>query len=1097
MNTHSHYRVRSLPTKPQNFLLTMFKRKKTKVIASIVGFYIIVSGGVGLLLFKPNSEVAQASNIPVAVAANFELNNIDAILQNSLIDGNLTLTNQSMTEDLTNVSLDLYSTKESVGWNQINYQESKEAIKPNTPTTFSLLPIKKNSTVVLNVKGVLKNKSLPNVGLMAKVIFDSKQGQLETTSNRILLKLGEGGSTIGALPNLKTDKLEYLAKEKVFFSLENFSSESKNKIKLSISNKNTGELVANTLECQSDIEGQCLISYDKLESGKYGAMFFDKDKNPASQIVDFEIKNAAGETTGTDFRANPNSALELPFGSGSVNGQVAVLAQNVVEANKVVTDKDKCSFQILQNGSVLQQFQTNIVNKKCFSNLEINGGAGIYQLKLVGSPIEKSFSFLPKSKNSVSVQKVSGGEKSQALKLKLGGIQINTKKTTINSSSTSSNGDTGVTSTQSTINNSNKITAKFSVHRIESGIIQEISTLNNNTIQLNNSEETIEIPANYIDLDGNYQIFATLDNGQQSEFLNLEISDKNFGFAQSGISVKSGTELKLGQKNTFEIRGLNYRNGKPIQSGTCESTITQEDGARIVTNGEIKNGICEFSTDTLKKSGSIIVTNPKFNLTSQFNLKSYEASNFGDINIANYPIFPNKTNKIIAGPFTDQFGNPANQKGFVVHIEGSSKSKSELPLEIIDGFGEVVIPSSLVNGEEISFKLLDGDKEIASKTYEISVENELVVPIIPNKIKEEERVRGLFYTNIMNPTEKCSLKVISIGQKTIEQEVNQVLENKSCTLDWGSTDGKLARRNLVQFKVGNSQYSYLINSEGNKASQTFELNSSITDNGNGTVNLELLTSTIKDANNLPIPNGELEWTFGTKKKNTTIQSGIASLSLTLSDMEAKNLKKEGDSNYLNIEVDAKASEISLSKTARLNLNLGKNNLSEKSTDFIPLFAQNIVNNNSSNIWKFRTGACNVSSAETVVKSYLEKDICYVQTNSGENRQEKLLFKNGNSSQSYFEYKSMESTPQSGICEKTEESCNLFVTNNMSNFGVSLMTKDGESPIGSSNEDLSIFTPFKEDAFPTEKYPLKISYDNESGDKVTFYRELSGRALTVR
>ena len=1094
MNTHSHYRVRSLPTKPQNFLLTMFKRKKTKVIASIIGFYIVVSGGVGMLLFKPNSEVAQASNIPVAVAANFELNNIDAILQNNLIDGNLTLTNQSLTEDLTNVSLDLYSTKESVGWTQINYQDSAELIKPNAPTTFSLLPIKKNSTIILNVKGILKNKSLPNVGLMAKIIFDSNQGQLETTSNRILLKLGEGGSKVGALPNLKTDKLEYLAKEKVFFSLENFSSENKNKIKMSISNKNTGELMANTLECQSDIEGQCLISYDKLETGKYGAIFFDKDKNPASQIVDFEIKNPAGASSGTDFRANPNSALELPFGSGSVNGQIAVLAQNVVDVGKTVTSTDKCSFQILQNGSVLQQFQTSIVNKKCYSNLEINGGAGIYQLKLVGSPIEKSFSFLPKSKNSVAIQKVAGGEKSQALKLKLGGIQQNVKKTTSNSSSVSSNGDTGVTSTQSTNNNSNKITAKISVHSIESGIVQEISTLNNSAIALSNAEETIEIPSNNFDLDGNYQVFATLDNGQQSDFLNLEISDKNFGFAQSGISVKSGTELKLGQKNTFEIKGLNYRNGKPVQSGTCENNITQEDGSKITANGEIKDGNCEFSVENLKKSGSILVSNSKFNLTSQFTFKSGTATNFGDINISNFPIFPNNTNKIIAGPFTDEFDNPANQKGYIVHIESGSKSITDLPMDIFQGFGEVVIPSSLINGEEISFKLLDGDKEIASKTYEVSVEDELVVPLIPSQIKEEERVRALFYTNIMNPTEKCSLKVISIGQKTIEQEVNPVVENKSCTLDWGATDGKLSQRNLVQFKVGNSNYTYVINSEGSKAAQTFELNSSITDNGNGTVNLELLTSTIKDANNLPIQSGELEWTFGNKKKNTTIQNGLASLSLTLSDIESKNLKKEGEGNYLSLEVDAKASEISLSKTARLNLNLGKNTLSDKSSDFVPILAQNIVSNNSSNIWKFRTGACNVTTNEAPIKSYFEKDVCYVQVNSKENTKEKLVFKNGNTNQGFFEFQSSDSTSLTGVCEKSEERCEIFVTDNMTNFAVSTITKDGESQIGSSNADASLFAPYKEDVFPTEKYPIKISYDIESGEKVVFYRELSGKAL---
>ncbi len=1096
MNTHRHYAIRSLPTKPQNFFLTLFKRKKTKVIASIVGFYIVVSGGVGLLLFKPNTDIAQASNIPVAVAANFELNNIDAILQNSIIDGTLTLTNQSLTEDLTNTTLDFYSTKESVSWSQINYQDSREIIKPTNSTTFSLLPIKKNSTVILNVKGRFRNKALPNVGLMAKVIFDTKQGQLETTSNRILLKLGEGGATIGALPNLKTDKLEYLSKEKVFFSLENFNSENKNKVKLSISNKNTGELVANTLECQSDIEGQCLISYDKLETGKYGAMFFDKDKNPASQIVDFEVKNTTGQVPGTDFRANPNSALELPFGSGSVNGQIAVLAQNVVEINKIVNEKDKCSFQVLQNGSVLQQFQTNIVNKKCFSNLEINGGAGIYQLKLIGSPIEKNFSYLPKSKNSVAVQKVSGGEKNQSLKLKLSGVQVNSKKvkneeTSSSSSTFSSNG--GASAANIIVSN-NKINAKISIHRIESGIVQEISTINNNPIQFENSEESIELPANYFDLDGNYQVFATLDNGQQSEFLNFEMSDKNFGFAQSGISIKPGTELKLGQKNVFEIKGLNYRNGKPVQSGTCENTIVEEDGNRTNSNGEIKDGVCEFSIESLKKSGSIIVSNPKFSLTSQFLLKADKATNFGDINIANYPIFPNKTNKVIAGPFTDQFGNPFNQKGYIISIENSSKSKTELPLDIIDGFGEVIIPSSLINGEEISFKLIDADKEIASKSYEISVENELVVPVIPNKIKENERVRGLFYTNIMNPTEQCSLKVISIGQKTIEQEVNPVLENKSCTLDWGSGDGKLSRRNMLQFKVGNSVYTYLVNSESDKAAQTFELGSSVTDNGNGTVNIEVLTSVIKDSNNLPIQKGDLQWTYNGKNKNTTIQNGIANFSLTLGDIDSNNLKIEGENNFLNIEIDAKASEIALSKTARLNLNLGKNTLSNASTDFIPLFAQNFVNSNSSNIWRFRTGACNVTTGESLIKSYFEKDICYVQIDALENGTKKLVFKNSAPAQSIFEFNSTDNLVQVSICEKSDEKCNVFVSENITNLVVSNLTKDGELVVANSNEDPSVFTTFVQDAIPNQKYSIKISYDNEAGDKTTFYRELSGRVL---
>jgi hypothetical protein len=1094
MNTHSHYRVRSLPAKPQNFFLTLLKRKKTKIIASIVGFYLVLSGGVGFMFFRPNADVAQASNVPVAVVANFNINNIDAIVQNNLIDGSLTLTNQSLTEDLTNVNLDLYSTKESVKWSQLNYEGSSETIAPNAETTFALLPIKKNSTVILNIKGILKNKSLPNVGLMAKIIFDSKQGQLETTSNRILIKLSDNSTVQGLLPNLKTDKLEYLAKEKVFFNLDGFDSQQKNKIKLSISNKATGELIANTLECQSDIEGQCLIGYDKLEAGQYGAVFFDKDKNPASQIVNFEVKNSVGEISGTDFIANPNTSLELPFGSGSVGGQVAVLAQNVIGANKTVSEKDKCTFQIIQNGVVLQQFQTSILNKKCFSNLAINGEAGIYQLKLLGSPIEKSFSFLPKSKNVLNIQKIAGGEKKQALKFKLSGIQTGFKKSTISSSSQNSE-------SPNIVSNISKINAKLFVHKIESGVVQEIATLNNNQIQLSNSEETLEIPDNYFDIDGNYEIYATLDNGQQSEFLNFEISDKSMGFAIGNVIVKPGTELRLGQKNSFEINGLKYQSGKPIQSGTCENTIIEQDNNKVSANGEIKDGKCEFNTENLKKTGTITVVNPKFNLASQFVLKSEKATNFGDINIAFAPVFPNKTNKIIAGPFTDQFGNPANQKSLNLVVENSTRKQAEIPMDIIDGFGEVIIPSSLVNGEEINFKLLDGDKEIASKQYEISIENELQIPNIPNKITDDERVRGLFYTNIMNSEDKCKLKVISIGQKNIEQDINPVLENKSCTFDWGSSDGKLSKKNLVEFKVGNSDYYYLINSNSNKPTQTFEVSPNITDSGNGFINLDLITTSIKDTNDLPIQKGELQWSFNNKNKTTPIVDGVASLSLKLSDIEAKNLKKEGENNFLNLEIDTKASEISLSKTIRLNLNLGKNTLSERSTDLIPFYAQNIINTNSNNIWRFQTSTCDISNSntqgETNIKSYLEKDVCLVEFNAGEAGKNKLYFRNGNSIQNTFEFASIDSNGENSFCEKINEKCNIFVTPEMSNIAVSTISKDGELTVGNSNADPSIFSLIKEDVATDKNYVVKISYNDTTGEQSVFYREISGKALSEK
>jgi hypothetical protein len=1084
MNTHSHYRVKSLPTKPQNFLQNLFKRKRTKVIASIVGFYLVIGGGVGILLFNPNSGIAQASNVPVAVAAIFEINNIDAIVQNGVLDGTLTITNQSQSEELSNVALDMYSTKESVSWSEVRYKDSTESIKPTEKTIFKLLPLKKNSSTVINIKGLLNNKSLPNVGLMAKVTFDSKQGQLETTSNRILIKLSENASMQGALPNLKTDKLEYLAKEKVYFSLENFRAEDKGKIRLSIANKNTGELVANTLECQSDIQEQCLIGYEKLEPGKYGALFFDNNRNPASQIVNFEVKNSSTEISGTDFRANPNSTLELPFGSGSVNGQVSVLAQNVVEVNKVISDKDKCTFQILQAGSLLQQFQTPIVNKKCFSNLEMTAGPGIYQVKLLGSPIEKSFSFISKAKNSIAIQKISGGEKSQPLKFKLSGIQIGFKKTT-NSSSTESSNTAPATS---------KLNAKISIHRIESGIVQEVSNFNNIPIQVENSEQTLELPANYFDLDGNYSVFVTLDNGQQSDFLNFEISDKNFGFTQSGITIKSGTELKLGQKNTFEIRGINYRNGKAVQSGTCENIIAQQDDSKVSANGEIKDGRCEFSVDNLKKSGSIIVSNPKLNLTSQFTIKDDKVANFGDINIANFPVFPNKANKIIAGPFTDQFGNPASQKGFLIQVENSFKNQVQIPIDVINGFGEAVIPSSLVNGEEIAFKLLDGDKEIASKSFEVSVENELEVPIIPKKIKSDERIRGLFYTNIMNESEKCKLKVISIGPKTIEQDIDSVLESKSCSLDWGPGDAKISARNLLELKVGNSKYTYLIDSDSDKDTKTFELTPNITDNGNGTVNLELDTSAIKDANDLLVQKGELEWTFGGKTKKTPIQNGVASLSLTLGDIDAKNLKREGENNFLSLEIDAKASEVSLSKTARLNLNLGKSSLSEKSSDFVPVHAKNIVASNSSNMWRFQTGACNVANNESMVKSYLEKDICLVQVDSGDAGQNKLVFRNGNSAQNTFEYTIVDNLEPLQFCEKLEAKCNIVVNEKINNLLVSTISKEGELTVGNSSSDPSVVSLIKEDAIQNQKYIIKISYNDEAENKINHYLELSGKAL---
>jgi hypothetical protein len=1094
MNTHSHYRVRSLPTKSQNFFLSLLKRKKTKIIASIVGFYFVLGGGLGFMLFKPNSEVAQASNIPVAVAANFSINNIDAIVQDGLIDGSISLTNQSLTEDLTNVNLDLYSTKESVKWSQLNYEGSPENIIPSKDSTFSLLPIKKNSSVNINIKGLLINKSLPNVGLMAKIIFDSRQGQLETTSNRILLKLGEGGSVQGQLPNLKTDKIEYLAKEKVFFNLENFDSRKKNNIKLSISNKVTGELVANTLECQSDIEGQCLISYDKLDAGKYGAVFLDKDKNPASQIINFEVKNSSGEISGTDFKANPNATLELPFGSGSLGGQVAVLAQNVVMANSSVSEKDKCTFQLMQNGSILQQFQTNILNKKCFSNLEINGEAGIYQIKLLGSSIEKSFSFLPKSKNSVKIQKISGGEKKQPIKFNLSGLQINTKKTTFSSSSQT-------TESQNITLNTAKLTAKVGIHRVESGLVQEITTLNNNQIIFSNSEESVEIPGSYFELEGNYNIYMILDNGQQSDFLNFEISDKTIGFSTGNIILKPGTVLKVGQKNTFEINGLNFRSGKPIQSGTCENIIIEESGNKIGVTGEINNGRCEFSTDNIKKTGLITIVNSRFNLASQFVLKSEKINNYGDINIAFSPVFPNKTNKIIAGPFTDEFDNPANQKTMKIVVGNSNKEKMEIPLEIIEGFGEAIIPSSLINGEEISFRLLDGDKEITSKQYEISVENELIMPVIPNKITDEERVRGLFYTNIINSEEKCKLKVITIGQKNIQQEFNPILENKSCILDWGSTDGKLAKKNLIEFKVGNSNYNYLISSHSKKPSQIFDIFSNIIDNGNGALNLDLMTSSIKDSNDLPITKGELEWSFNGKNKKTSIVNGVANMSIKLSDLESKNIKKEGESNFLNLEVDAKASEISLSKSIRLNLNLGRNTLSEKSYNFTPLYAQNNVNANSTNIWRFRTNSCDVSYSTTEgvvnVNSYLEKEMCLIIFNSGNAGTSRLNFLSGGSIQNTFEFANTDSIKENNFCEKINEKCVINITPEVNNLNVSALTKEGEFSIGSSSNDASIFSLVKEDADPNQNYTVMISYDDSIGEKYAFYRELSGKVLTVK
>jgi hypothetical protein len=786
--------------------------------------------------------------------------------------------------------------------------------------------------------------------------------------------------------------------------------------------------------------------------------------------------------------------LELPFGSGSVGGQVAVLAQNVVGTNKSVSDKDKCTFQLLQNGLVLQQFQTNIVNKKCFSNLSITGEAGIYQVKLIGSPIEKSFSFLPKSKNVINIQKITGGEKKQALKFKLSGIQFNSKKNTSANSSQSSE-------SSNIAPNNSKINAKISIHRIESGVVQEISTLNNNQIQLSNSEETLELPDSYFDLDGNYEIYATLDNGQQSEFLNFEISDKNTGFATGNIIIKPGTGLKLGQKNTFEINGMNYRNGKPIQTGTCENTIIEDNGTKTNANGEIKNGKCEFGIESIKRVGIVTVINSKFNLTSQFILKSEKIANFGDINIAFSPIFPNKTNKIIAGPFTDQFENPINQKNLNLVVENSTKKQADIQMDIIDGFGEVVIPSSLVEGEELSFRLLDGDKEITSKQYEISVENELLVPSIPNKITDQERVRGLFYTNIMNTGEKCKLKVISIGQKNVEQEVNPVLENKSCAFDWGSTDGKLARKNLVEFKVGNSDYYYLINSDSDKAAQTFEVLSNVTDNGNTSVNLDLVTGLIKDANDLPIQKGELQWSFNGKNKTTPIIGGIASLSLKLSDIDPKNIKKEGENNFLNLEIDAKASEISLSKTVRLNLNLGKNTISERSADLLPLYAQNFVSNNSNNIWKFQTSSCEISNSnaqgETKINSYLEKDVCLIEFNSGEIGKNKMYFRNGNSIQNTFEFVSSDLTKENSFCEKVNEKCSIFITPGMSDLVVSSLSKDGELTVGNSNLDPSIFSLVKEDADPTQNHIVKISYSEVTGEQLNFYRELTGKVLSEK
>ncbi len=1082
-----YYKVSTIPRSQQK--VNFFSRKRRSGRRRNLAFSVLgVYGVIAMVIFgvlSGNSGNPAKADEAAYISASLRIEEKDYKVGDK-VKVDLTLQNTSSAEAINNSVINFYSTRESVRWEKMqNANNPLDVLNPEKPNNFKLPILASGERAEFQAEGILQNDQFDYLNILAKINFLNKEGTHEMETNRVYTKLKYQENLADQKLTLKSDKTIYAQKEEVKITLERIT-DAKLTGKIYLTNRDTQES-KNTYDCKLEDNNTCDVSLKNLEPANYSILFISQDEKFYSNILWFNTQG-----TKSDFKPSSQAVIDLPFASTSINGLVPIIARRVISLNQQPDSTQKCQFDIMSDKQVLSTVEASLENDRtCHTTLNSESfkkGAGTYTIQLKNSPAQKDLVYNTKSQNLLNLDKKSTIlDKTQNLEVQADNIK----------------------DAQNQALDGKKVT--LGIWHSASGDYQEYTNFNGEPLKVTGGTFKASIPNIYLKQGGFYQIYIKIEDGQFSDFLGVNFEDKNIDFAGSGV-LYNDSGLKVTNNLNFSLEGVTDRNGNLVDNADCAAEIypTGSGASPISIKGQIKKGVCSsvLPTGKVTKSGPALITftgqsiSNKINQSRQIYFTAGDPQNYGQLSFGYEPVRQNYANNVIIGPVTDKYGNLVDAHNYHLAILDKDKLVHDIPeLNITNGFASVSIPSSFLSLNKLTFKFLnDQNQELLAKNIDLKeTEEKLVLPNIPDKLNSNDNLKVTLKGLLVSANNDCKTTFYKSQTEFLEEVAKFDNQTNQCNFDWNISKFRDNSQALVVVTAGNYTFSQVVKLENADPASLFTLSPQIRNNENNELEISLFTSPIIDKQGQPVKSGKVSWEYNGKTAETSINNGLSELKLLASSLQPKDLKSDGTSRNLDLDLNVKASNLSFSKTNNLVVYLGNKDISNKPVDFSPVSTVNQILVDTNKILQFKTSVCNArilnnNQTSTLARTHIQGGICFVEV-TGSKGYSSIIFEQKGFTIGKFDYTTSEAPTDINWCLSEQTKCLIQVLAPVSS-PIEAIIYDGDKEYKFKGQDLENTVEISQNGLnPLKQYPVQVHYTNQDGYQVAYNKLIQGNQLS--
>ena len=1101
-------KIKTLPKKnkdhhrKKSVLGTGKKRKFKHLVFSILGIYLIGGVLLGAMLFNAGREgIIDASPSFASVVTSLRFVDEKDYRIGDTITIAATLQNTSINESVNELSLTLLSTKDMIEWKEAVNPNSRRAEKPEINKNIISLPlISAGERVQYEISGVLKDDSSDFLTILGVLNYTNLIGNQKYETNRIFTELNSTGLVQDQVYGLDIPQTVFSLEEEVVLSLdlpklEEENQETRSNGSIYISNKNTREVVK-IQDCLLETRDECSLKISNLPVGNYTALFISEDKNNFSQIQSFKV---VGNQNQGELIPSEQAEIIKPFQGASINGYFPIIIDRVISRNESL-NSPPCIFQIIKDEELINEVEANInADRSCRTMiseelLEESEAGGLYTVRLKNSNLSAEFSFVSNTSTLEIETRTNLPQKGQAISIEIPRI----------------NNEENEPIQEENLN-------LFIYHK-NSGKLENIRNLNGNPLQVKEGRFEAVIPAEYFQEGGQYLIWVRLETGRLSQFLSLIFTNSELGLARSGVKVEDYSNLRIDRDLNFSIEGVMDKDGNIVESGDCTADIygLNTGLSPIKLEGEIIEGTCQvmLGQGKISKNGPVLVN---FNTSSGnsipqsrvFQLRAGRANNFGEINFEFEPVRKSYVNQIIVGPVVDRYGNLTDSSDKKLSFTNLKNDEVKLisDVDIINGYAEVVVPSSFLDAQELKIQLIQKtenedmvllEREITTETE--NLEQKLILPSIPSEIKHNEGltvgISGINNTDV----DRCEIKFIKNLEEFLTETAFYSFDKGGCKADWNINKFRDVSRALVQFKIGDLKFSQLVNLETGEPANNFTVAPQVRFNEKEELEISLITSPIMDRHGNLVKEGEVTWQYNGRIKQTKIKDGFARLEILASDLEARDISRRLDKRFLDLDLDVQADIVSISKNNNINIFLGGFEIANNRQTFEIQQGSNYITQGDTRILAFKVNSCqavliNGIEQNKVLNTHWQAGICYIEIqgeNLGKNR---IVFSDNGFEIGQFDLRIGTTRQPVKWCKSDSKKCEQIQVVAPITSPITAIIYDGENQWKFNTEDLENTIKISQNGLnPLREYLVEISYKNLNGHEIKHYRQILGERL---